>query len=302
MLNNLIRRHLRYRIVSNSNESNEENVQAPDDDFEERLRYYLSIFYGERQGQEINDNSSNANLMKDWDLNFRKYPLYINWKKLEKTKEGNYEIFVKYGCFGSSVYTSLKAKCPALSYKKFLLDFCLMVKDFILKQNKTEEDISLGKRLMENLPDLEVIFSLIKNKVILFREMAIFIIVLKIYEICYYGNEDGFVGVIKNRSDTLIAILKHLFILLNYLSSSEYEEIYAENFKGKIEEDCIKILAESKGRLYELPKTKKKFIEHIKYVYKAFKKTKKEDEKNGDKESNNNQNNTKFTFGSVCTI
>ena len=61
----------------------------------------------EREDEQIKEDNSNPNFMLEKDMNFRLYPFYINWKKIEANKSGYYRIFVHFGYFGAAIYSSL---------------------------------------------------------------------------------------------------------------------------------------------------------------------------------------------------
>ena len=55
----------------------------------------------------------------------------------------------------------------------------------------------------------------------------------------------------------------------NYLNDDEYNDIIKNHFKRKII-IIFKKISEDNGKEFELPKTKKQFNSHIKYVYKKY--------------------------------
>ena len=91
------------------------------------------------------------------------------------------------------------------------------------------------------------------------KEVSLLILILKIYEIYFIINKYN--NDIKN-------VLKYEYLLLSYLSDEEYKDIYNNHFKGKISK-IFKKISETNGKNYILPKTKLKFVNHIKSVYKS---------------------------------
>ena len=44
--------------------------------------------------------------MEEKFMNFRLYPFYINWKKIEANDPGYYRVLVHYGYFGAAIFSS----------------------------------------------------------------------------------------------------------------------------------------------------------------------------------------------------
>ena len=72
--------------------------------------------------------SNNKNFMKEKNIKYNLYPLYINWKKIE-TKESNnnyFNIYKLYGYFGSAIYSILEEvnkDCEdKFNYKNFIFE------------------------------------------------------------------------------------------------------------------------------------------------------------------------------------
>ena len=67
----------------------------------EELQFYLRTLFirhiEEREDEQIKEDNENPNFMLEKDMNFRLYPFYINWKKLEANESGYYRIFVHFG-------------------------------------------------------------------------------------------------------------------------------------------------------------------------------------------------------------
>ena len=61
------------------------------------LRHLVDI---EEDEQYEEETSNNPNFMQEKNMNFRLYPFYINWKKIEHNESGYYRIFLKYGYLG----------------------------------------------------------------------------------------------------------------------------------------------------------------------------------------------------------
>ena len=205
--------------------------------------------------------NKNPNFMKGKDVNFRLYPFYINWKLLEENEKGYFRIFVHFGYFGAAIYSLFKEKYPILNIKNILFILSNFIPDFLLKNTKKDPSIKEDiKFFFDKMPNIDSLYQIIKGKIILFKEISLFLIVLKIYEIYFIVS--------KNKTD-MEKVLKSEFLLVNYLTDEEYENIYKEHFKGRVNR-IFKKLAEIKGKEYQLVKTKSELISQIKYIYKKF--------------------------------
>ena len=205
--------------------------------------------------------NKNPNFMKGKDVNFRLYPFYINWKLLEENEKGYFRIFVHFGYFGAAIYSLFKEKYPILNIKNILFILSNFIPDFLLKNTKKDPSIKEDiKFFFDKMPNIDSLYQIIKGKIILFKEISLFLIVLKIYEIYFIS--------IKNKTE-MEKVLKSEFLLANYLTDEEYENIYKEHFKGRVNR-IFKKLAEIKGKEYQLVKTKSELISQIKYIYKKF--------------------------------
>jgi hypothetical protein len=111
------------------------------------------------------------------------------------------------------------------------------------------------------MPNLDKLCELIEKKIIMMKEVPMIILILKIYEIDF---------ILKKSNDDIEKVLKYQYLLLTYLDDDEYKEIYNSNFKGKVSK-VFKKIVEVHGKNYYLAKSKIKYIEHIKSLYKNIK-------------------------------
>ena len=227
-----------------------------------RLRRYFRRHIEECEDEAIieeeNNANTNPNFMKEQDMNFRLYPFYINWKKLEANEPSYYRTFIHFGYFGASVYSSFKEKYPNLSLDNILFVLSSFISEYLLsKDNKDEASQKVIKDYFEKIPNLDDICELIKKKIIMLKEVPMILLVLKIYEINY---------MIQKNNVELEKVLKAEYLLGTYLTDEEYTNIN-KHYKGKINK-LFKKLVEENGKEYKLPKTKEQYFNHIKYVYK----------------------------------
>jgi hypothetical protein len=227
-----------------------------------RLRRYFRRHIEECEDEAIieeeNNANTNPNFMKEQDMNFRLYPFYINWKKLEANEPSYYRTFIHFGYFGASVYSSFKEKYPNLSLDNILFVLSSFISEYLLsKDNKDEASQKVIKDYFEKIPNLDDMCELIQKKIIMLKEVPMILLVLKIYEINY---------MLQKNNVELEKVLKAEYLLGTYLTDEEYTDIN-KHYKGKINK-LFKKLVEENGKEYKLPKTKEQYFNHIKYVYK----------------------------------
>ena len=231
--------------------------------------------------QIFNELNKNPNFMLEKDMKFNLYPLYINWKKIEENENSYFDMFVHFGYFGASIYSSLREFYSNITNKNIIYLFSSFCYDFLVNGNE-EQDKKDKEKEMENmifkLPEKNIIFKLIKNKVIMFKEIPLFIIILKMHEIYFLYKEE---------ITKTIELLKYQYLLITYMTDDEYIEIFQNHFKGKVS-SIFRELVSLIGNQMELPNTRKKYINHFKYIYQSLKKNNKEqlreDEKENEKE------------------
>ena len=237
------------------------NIENSDngDDEENSIIYIrrnpINIFQLE-QAELKELKSNNENFIKEKDIKFNLYPLFINWKKIEsKSLENNYfKIFKLFGYFGEAIYEILRETLPKVdnndyyTYKNFLNELSKLYKKE-LKKEEIETNNFYKKIISVN----EDVVSLVKNKIIIFKEIPIFLIIFKIYKSIYISLNDK-----KNSIDSL----KYQFIILSYIKNDEYDIIYNKYLKK------FKI-----GRYLGLnifQRNKDEYIKQIKKDYKKF--------------------------------
>ena len=227
-----------------------------------RLRRYFQRHIEEREDEQIKDDNTNENFMQEKDINFRLYPFYINWKKLEANEPCYFRIFVHFGYFGAAVYSSLKEKCQNLDVNNILYVLTSFASDYLLsKDNKTDEIQKVIKEYLEKIPKLDEICELIQKKIMMMKEVSMILLILKLYEINYLVNKNN---------EEVEKVIKYEYLLISYLTDNEYKDIYKTHYKGKISK-AFKKIVEANGKEYDLPKSKIKFYNHIKFIHKQIK-------------------------------
>ena len=248
----MFRNLLDPEIIFQNRLANIENLQL-------RLRRYFIRSIEERQDEYLKEDNSNQNFMCEKDMNYRLYPFYINWKKIEANEEGFYRIYLHFGYFGASIYSSFKEKYHNLDVNNVLYVLANFIFEYLLSDNnKNEESQNLIKEFFEKMQKIEKIGELIQNKIIMMKEVSMILLILKIYEIYF---------ILQKSKNDIENTLKYEFLLVNYLTDDDYKEIYKNRYKGKVSK-IFKKIVEKHGKDYELAKTKQKLIEHIKSIYK----------------------------------
>ena len=239
---------------------------------------YDFIRYFQRHIEECEDQivpevNNNPNFM------FNLYPFYINWKLIEANEYNYFDVFVHFGYLGASIYSSLRDIYPKITNKNIIYVFSTFCYDFLVAENEDQEKDDNDKDLITFIhksPEINQIYNLIKKKIIMFKEIPIFLIILKIYEIYY---------LYKDERTKIIDLLKYQYLLISYMTDDEFNEIFQEHFKGKVS-SIFRKLVNLIGNQLELPNTRKKYINHIKYIYQTINKNIQEEE---DREDGNEE-------------
>ena len=265
----------------NNNESENSNEllsrsQTNLDNIQYVLARYFQRYIEECEDQIVEETNNNPNFRYEKDMKFILYPLYINWKKIEANENNYFDMFVHFGYFGASIYSTFRTIYQNITNKNIIYLFTSFCFDFLVCPNgdkdKNEKELS---SIISNFPKNDIIYKLIKSKIIMFKEIPIYLIILKIYEIYFLYKDEK----------KIIELLKYQYLLLTYLTDDEYNEIFKTHFKGKVSA-IFKKLVKLIGNQLEFPNTKKKFINHIKFIYQYINKKNKEDDKKEEKDNN----------------
>ena len=100
------------------------------------IRRIFMRYVEEREDEEYKEETSeNPNFMQETNMKFRLYPLYINWKKIEHNEQGYYRVFLRYGYFGSAIFSSFKDKYPSLDAKNMFFILAEFISENFFKKN-----------------------------------------------------------------------------------------------------------------------------------------------------------------------
>ena len=222
--------------------------------FEIRTRRRLYDDYSVDEDIEnaiYNSNENFKQFSKENDIHFQNYPFLINWVDVENDF---YDILSKYGFFGASIYTSLNK-----INKDSSNNLIVLISEMFSNYSK-EENFEILKNFICSLSQTpEMIYQMIKNKLILVKEIPVYLIILIIYEIFYFKFDDEQYLHYKKQK----FILKSQFILINMINDDEYNSIYNDSFKGKPFQFLSKLN-------YKIQKERKKYLRHIKKMNKEL--------------------------------
>lgn len=245
-----------YNVYSGHEEQNEnvedENDENNDEDNEE---YQINNYDDEEESYHSSDYQ-NDNEDKEY-IDFRLYPIDIDWKKIEDIELNYYDIYNVFGCFGIATFTLLA------NLKNFNIehnDYIFSVINYFSAMVDKGCFLELNE-LMNSLPKLEPIINILKNKMITHKEIVVMKIVLDIHEKYLFNVKKPFVD------DTEV---KQYFLA-------------AQLFYGKVlkEEDLryiFDVISKEMKRSYEvllkmncvITSNKKKYFKHLEYLYRNY--------------------------------
>jgi hypothetical protein len=238
---------------------------------------FIRMHWIDNEEESAKETNNNPNFMQEKDMKYNLYPFYINWKLIEANEYNYFDVFVHFGYLGASIYSSLRDIYPKITNKNIIFVFSTFCYDFLVSENEDQEKDDKDLIIfIQKSPEINQIYNLIKKKIIMFKEIPIFLIILKIYEIYYLYKDERI---------KIIDLLKYQYLLISYMTDDEFNEIFQEHFKGKVS-SIFRKLVNLIGNQLELPNTRKKYINHIKYIYQTINKNiqEEEDREDGDEE------------------
>ncbi len=206
--------------------------------------------------------SKNNFFFQEKDIKFELYPLYINWKKIELKLLFNpdFNIFKVFGYFGSAIYNILIQAFPHnvnfYNSKNLIKELFLIYKK---KYNKDEIKQNIFYKKLVNIYD--DVISLIKNKIIIFKEITIFLIVMRLYEKYFLKIDD---------ENKVLEVLKYEYIIISNIKDEEYKIIYNKYYKKLNKESFQKVWIF--GNKYKFPNNRNNYINQLRRIYKDLNK------------------------------
>ena len=223
----------------------------------------LSINSREREIGNLKEiKSNNNNFMQEKNIKYNLYPLYINWKEIEKEKENNvyYDIFKLFGYFGEAIFLLLKETFHMYdnyyNYKNFLKELYSFYTD-----NYDELTIVNDKFFKKIINIYDDVISLIKNKIIIFKEITIFLIVMRLYEKYFLKIDD---------ENKVLEVLKYQYIIISKIKDEEYKKIYNKYYEKLNKESFQNVWIF--GNKNKFPNNRNNYINQLRRIYKSLNK------------------------------
>jgi hypothetical protein len=157
-----------------------------------KLYYLLGRYHFYDEVAESQDEMDNPQEDEDY-IDFRTYPLAIDWQEIENEKSDAYSIYDKYGYFGVSVFSTLSnvpnLKLTKLKFVKNIVDYYYKLFSKFQTNNDGTVVIKLAE-FIDNLPDLYKMRQMFYQGLISRKEITTMKVILDLYE-HYYMNFDA---------------------------------------------------------------------------------------------------------------
>ena len=218
----------------------------------------LQAIYDERQPDySVEGDNTNLNNNTEDYIDFRDYPLKIDWAEIENYEENYYNIFINYGYFGISILSSLvKIDNLNVNFDNFL--FSVISFYFNSVKNNKFDDLN---NFFNHLPKLEQIKKIIFSKKIHKKELLPIKIILDIYENYLLQDPLGF----RNNQD---------IILFLQISEFFYKKITNEIDTYEMFNTLINEMEKTSNIILEMKciiaKKRKIYLSHLESIYKNY--------------------------------
>ena len=216
-----------------------------------------------REREKIKEiESNNEYFANENKIKYNLYPLYINWKKIESKSLNNsyYNVFKLFGYFGGAIFNIIKEANDDdkdyYTHKNFLSEL-----NFYYTKNYEMTEIKENKFFKRLKNIYEDIISLIKNNLIIFKEISVYLIVMRLYEKYFLTIGD---------TTKILEVIKMEYKIISKMKDNDYKKIYNVYYQ-KINCDDWR-----DGIRSRLPKSKESYINNIKIVYKKITKKNKD--------------------------
>ena len=218
----------------------------------------LQALYDERQ-PDYSVEGDNANLNNNTEdyIDFRDYPLKIDWAEIENYEENYYNIFINYGYFGMAILTSLiKVENLTINYDDFFYSILTFYQNSVKK--KKIDDLN---NFFKYLPKLEEIKKIVFSKKIHKKEFIPLKITLDIYENYLLQDSYSFI----NNKD---------IILFLEISEYFYKKITRDEDTFEMFNSLINEMEKTSNIIFEMKciiaRKRKIYLSHLKTIYNDF--------------------------------
>ena len=204
--------------------------------------------------------SNNEYFTNENNIKYNLYPLYINWKKIESKSLNNsyYNVFKLFGYFGEAIFNIIKEANDEdkdlFNHRNFLSEL-----NYYYSKYYSKAEIKCNRFFKRLISIYDEVISLIKNNLILYKEIAVYLIVMRLYEKYFLTIDDA---------TNVLEVLKMEFKILSNMKDNDYKKIYNVYYKKVNRDDSNSLW--SYDRRNKLPKSKESFINYIKIVYKKI--------------------------------
>lgn len=166
-----------YIQIIRAREQQEDSDEEPNPRVSRRIRRRRYRFWDEEA--ESVDEMNNP-IPEDNFVDFRIYPVHIDWKEVENDESHAYDIFDKYGYLGVTLFSTLNKQDIGLDLtpKKFITQ---LVEYFA----KNINDHKRIKFFMERIPSLKSLADIESMDLLSFKDIWIFKLLLDLYEIYF---------------------------------------------------------------------------------------------------------------------
>ena len=218
----------------------------------------LQALYDERQPDySVEGDNTNLNNNTEDYIDFRDYPLKIDWAEIENYEENYYNIFVNYGYFGIALLTSLiKVENLTINYDDFFYSILTFYQNSVKK--KKIDDLN---NFFKYLPKLEEIKKIVFSKKIHKKEFIPLKITLDIYENYLLQDSYSFI----NNKD---------IILFLEISEYFYKKITRDEDTFEMFNSLINEMEKTSNIIFEMKciiaRKRKIYLSHLKTIYNDF--------------------------------